>query len=119
MNFSQKIVDFERFCQVVSRPGLDAFDGVERPITRRQENDGNVLKFGQQADPPRELKTIEPRHHDIQDHQLRPDLRRERQGTRPIASADDVVFASEHSFEQTADRGIIIGDEYSLFDFSA
>jgi hypothetical protein len=87
------------------QPGIAIFQGGDH-------DDGNVLGPEVSLDRARHLVTINARHHDVEQDEVRRFLRDD--GERFLAagsSLDEKLFRSEHDFQQLSAVGLIVDDQ--------
>ena len=81
---SDQFASGKRFHQIVVRAGRQAFDARFLAGARRDDDDGQIAQFGIGAYGFDEAETIQARHHDVRQHQIRPARTQQLERGQPI-----------------------------------
>ncbi len=107
----EQLVVVERLRDEVVCAGLDRLR-LLRPFARREHDHGQHRRLFALAQPPTDGVTVEPRHHDVEQDEVRVRRLGELEGGVTVVGDDDVVAAwSEHGLEQAHVLGDVVDDE--------
>src|SRR5690606_9987675 len=102
----------ERLGDVVVGAELEAPDAVFRQTTSRQEDDGRVAGGGMAADAMQSGQSIHPRHHDVEEYQVRRLVDRLLESFLAVEGGGDVIpLQLQVHANDLEDVGIVVGNQ--------
>src|SRR5262245_55433273 len=115
LDLGQQLFEREGLADVVDRPLLQPLHPVLGLGSRRQHRDRDVRGLLVDAQQLQHLPAVHLRHHDVEQHQVRPLDLGLGQRLVPAARRDDVVaLLAQHQLEKMQYVGLVVDDEYLL-----
>ena len=103
----------ERLRDEVVRAGVDRLR-LLGPLARRQHDHRQHGRVLARSELPADLEAVELRHHDVQQHEVRPRRPCDLESLPAIARRDDLVATRhQHRLEEPDVLGDVVGDEYA------
>ena len=108
LHFGQQLVFFEGFGNVVVGTRLIAPETLRHHCFRRYHNHLDVFMRGIRADAAARLIAVDPRHHDIQQNEVRPKLLQSRQCFFSRTRRMELIVIAQQLFQNRDIGGIVI-----------
>src|SRR5665647_3924585 len=106
-----ELLSLERLQDVVVSAGLEPDHDVDGVGARRQHDDRNA---GLGTDPAAYLDAVDPGQHQVQQHDVRPALAKQRHRSGSVSAVHDVqTLVAQDDAQHLGQRQIVIDDEYA------